>query len=311
VQVHRSIENFNNKKPTIVTIGTFDGVHIGHKEILKKLTSEATRLNLDSVILTFFPHPRMVLQKESDIKLINTIDERIAIFSKTNLDHLIIHPFTKEFSNLSAEAYVKNVLVDGLNVKKIIIGYDHRFGKNRTANIEDLKRFGDQFGFEVEEISAQELDDVAVSSTKIRRALDNGDLETANNYLGYPFMLNGTVVKGKGIGKTISFPTANLEIKETYKLIPKNGVYVVKSELDGNETFGLMSIGTNPTVGGTSRTIETYFLDAEKDLYGQTIEIALLAKIREEETFDSLESLQKAIKNDEAFARKYIASYAQ
>jgi riboflavin kinase / FMN adenylyltransferase len=311
VQVHHSIENFKTGKPTIVTIGTFDGVHIGHKEILKKLTSEAVRLNLESVILTFFPHPRMVLQKDSDIKLINTIDERIAIFSKTELDHLIIHPFTKEFSNLSAEAYVKNILVDGLNVKKIIIGYDHRFGKNRTANIEDLKRFGNQFGFEVEEISAQELDDVAVSSTKIRRALDNGDLETANNYLGYPFMLNGTVVKGKGIGKTISFPTANLEIKETYKLIPKNGVYVVKSELDGNETFGLMSIGTNPTVGGTSRTIETYFLDTQKDLYGQTIEIALLAKIREEETFDSMESLQKAIKNDEAFARKYIASYAQ
>jgi riboflavin kinase/FMN adenylyltransferase len=311
VQVHRSIENFNNKKPTIVTIGTFDGVHIGHKEILKKLTSEAKRLHLDSVILTFFPHPRMVLQKESDIKLINTIDERIAIFSKTDLDHLIIHPFTKEFANLSAEAYVKNVLVDGLNVKKIIIGYDHRFGKNRTANIDDLKRFGNQFGFEVEEISAQELDDVAVSSTKIRRALDNGDLETANNYLGYSYMICGTVVKGKGIGKTISFPTANLEVKETYKLIPKNGVYVVKSVLDGNETFGLMSIGTNPTLGGTTRTVETYFLDTDSDLYGQTIEIALLAKIREEKTFDSIESLQKAIKNDEAFARKYIASYAQ
>ena len=311
MQVHRSIENFNNKKPTIVTIGTFDGVHIGHKEILKKLTSEAKRLHLDSVILTFFPHPRMVLQKESDIKLINTIDERIAIFSKTDLDHLIIHPFTKEFANLSAEAYVKNVLVDGLNVKKIIIGYDHRFGKNRTANIDDLKRFGNQFGFEVEEISAQELDDVAVSSTKIRRALDNGDLETANNYLGYSYMICGTVVKGKGIGKTISFPTANLEVKETYKLIPKNGVYVVKSVLDGNETFGLMSIGTNPTLGGTTRTVETYFLDTDSDLYGQTIEIALLAKIREEKTFDSIESLQKAIKNDEAFARKYIASYAQ
>jgi riboflavin kinase/FMN adenylyltransferase len=309
VQVHHSIEKFKNNKPTIVTIGTFDGVHIGHREILKKLTSEAKKLNLDSVILTFFPHPRMVLQKESDIKLINTIDERIAIFSKTDLDHLIIHPFTKEFANLSAEAYVKNVLVDSLNVKKIIIGYDHRFGKNRTANIDDLKNFGNRFRFEVEEISAQELDDVAVSSTKIRRALDNGDLETANNYLGYPFMLNGTVVKGKGIGKTISFPTANLEIKETYKLIPKNGVYVVKSILDDRETFGLMSIGTNPTVGATSRTIETYFLDTEKDLYGQTIEIEMLAKIREEETFDSLESLQQAIKNDEAFARKYIAEY--
>lgn len=311
MQVHHSIEKFKNNKPTIVTIGTFDGVHIGHKEILKKLTTEAKRLQLDSVILTFFPHPRIVLQKDSDIKLINTIDERVVIFSKTELDHLIIHPFTKEFANLTAESYVKNVLVDSLNMKKIIIGYDHRFGKNRTANIDDLKRFGNEFGFEVEEISAQELDDVAVSSTKIRKALDRGDLETANNYLGYPFMLNGTVVRGKGIGKTISFPTANLDIKETYKLIPKNGVYVVKSILDGRETFGLMSIGTNPTVGGTTRTIETYFLDTEKDLYGQTIEIALLAKIREEETFDSLEALQKAIKNDEAFARKYIAEYVK
>lgn len=311
MQVHHSIENFKTGKPTIVTIGTFDGVHVGHKEILKKLTSETKRLNLDSVILTFFPHPRMVLQKESDIKLINTIDERIAIFSKTDLDHLIIHPFTKKFSNLSAETYVKTILVDSLNVKKIIIGYDHRFGHNRTANIDDLKGFGNKFGFEVDEISAQELDDVAVSSTKIRRALDKGDLETANSYLGYPFMLNGTIVKGKGIGKTINFPTANLQIKEDYKLIPKNGVYVVKSLLDGNNTFGLMSIGTNPTVGGTKRTIETFFLNTDKDLYGKQLEIELLTKIRDEETFASLETLQQAIKNDEAFARKYIKTHAQ
>ncbi|GGD82106.1 bifunctional riboflavin kinase/FAD synthetase [Planktosalinus lacus] len=311
MQVHHSIENFKIGKPTIVTIGTFDGVHVGHKEILKKLTFEANRLSLDSVILTFFPHPRMVLQKDSDIKLINTIDERVAIFSKTNLDHLIIHPFTKEFSNLSAETYVKTILVDSLNVKKIIIGYDHRFGHNRTANIDDLKRFGNKFGFEVEEISAQELDDVAVSSTKIRRALDKGDLETANSYLGYPFMLTGTVVKGKGIGKTINFPTANLQIKENYKLIPKNGVYVVKSLLDGNNTFGLMSIGTNPTVGGTSRTIETYFLNTDKDLYGKQLEIELLTKIRDEETFDSMKSLQQAIKSDEAIARKYIKTHVQ
>jgi len=311
VQVHHSIENFKIGKHTIVTIGTFDGVHVGHKEILKKLTFEANRLSLDSVILTFFPHPRMVLQKDSDIKLINTIDERVAIFSKTDLDHLIIHPFTKEFSNLSAETYVKTILVDSLNVKKIIIGYDHRFGHNRTANIDDLKRFGNKFGFEVEEISAQELDDVAVSSTKIRRALDKGDLETANSYLGYPFMLTGTVVKGKGIGKTINFPTANLQIKENYKLIPKNGVYVVKSLLEGKITFGLMSIGTNPTVGGTSRTIETYFLNTDKDLYGKQLEIELLTKIRDEETFDSMKSLQQAIKSDEAFARKYIKTHVQ
>lgn len=311
MKVHHSIADYKNKSQSVITIGTFDGVHIGHREILKKLTSEAKKLNLESVILTFFPHPRMVLQKESDIKLINTIDERISIFSKTDLDHLIIQPFTKEFSNLSAEAFVKNILVDRLNVKKIIIGYDHRFGKNRSANIDDLKKFGEKFHFEVQEISAQELDDVAVSSTKIRKALENGDLETANNYLNYPFMLNGTIVKGKGIGKTINFPTANLHIEEAYKLIPKNGVYVVKSVLGNEEVFGIMSIGTNPTVGGTTRTIETYFLDIQKDLYGKKIEIELLSKIREEETFDSLESLQYAIKNDEAFARKFIENYDQ
>jgi riboflavin kinase/FMN adenylyltransferase len=311
VKVHHSIADYKNITQSVITIGTFDGVHIGHKELLKRLFGEAKKDDLESIILTFFPHPRMVLQKESDIKLINTIDERISIFSKTDLNHLIIHPFTKEFANLSAEAYVKNILVESLNVKKIIIGYDHRFGKNRTANIDDLRKFGEIYNFEVQEISAQELDDVAVSSTKIRKALDSGDLEKANNYLGYPFMLNGTVVKGKGIGKTINFPTANLYIEETYKLIPKNGVYVVKSVIRNEEVFGIMSIGTNPTVGGTSRTIETYFLDIEKDLYGKKIEIELLSKIREEETFDSLESLQYAIKNDEAFARKYIASYAQ
>lgn len=311
MKVHHSIADYKNKTQSVITIGTFDGVHIGHNELLKRLFGEAKNDDLESIILTFFPHPRMVLQKESDIKLINTIDERISIFSKTDLNHLIIHPFTKEFANLSAEAYVKNVLVDSLNVKKIIIGYDHRFGKNRTANIDDLRKFGEIYNFEVQEISAQELDDVAVSSTKIRKALDSGDLEKANNYLGYPFMLNGTIVKGKGLGKTINFPTANLHIEETYKLIPKNGVYVVKSVIGNEEVFGIMSIGTNPTVGGTSRTIETYFLDIEKDLYGRKIEIELLSKIREEETFDSLESLQYAIKNDEAFARKYIASYAQ
>ncbi len=309
MNLHHSISEYKNKAQTIITIGTFDGVHIGHKEILKKLTLEAEKLHLESIILTFFPHPRMVLQKESDIKLINTIDERVSIFSKTALNHLIIHPFTKEFSILSAESFVKNILVDRLNVKKIIIGYDHRFGKNRTANIDDLKKYGKIYAFEVEEITAQELNKVAVSSTKIRKALESGDLEKANSYLGYPFMLNGTIVKGKGIGKTINFPTANLHIEETYKLIPKNGVYIVKSEIENKEVFGIMSIGTNPTVGGKNRTIETYFLDIEKDLYGKKIEIEMLSKIRDEETFESLDALQMAIKNDEHIARKYLADY--
>ncbi|MEX2350340.1 MAG: bifunctional riboflavin kinase/FAD synthetase [Flavobacteriaceae bacterium] len=311
MKVHHSISAYENERGSVVTIGTFDGVHIGHKKLLKKLTSEAEKTGLDSVILTFFPHPRMVLQKESDIKLINTIDERTSIFSKTKLDHLIIHPFTHQFSRLTAQEFVRDILVNKLHAKKIIIGYDHRFGRNRNADINDLKEFGKTYHFDVEEISAQELNEVAVSSTKVRKALEKGDLEKANRYLGYPYMLNGTIVKGKGLGRKMNYPTANLKIEEPYKLIPKNGVYIAKSVIEDKEVFGLMSIGTNPTVGGVNRTIETYFLDIAKDLYGKKLEIELLAKIREEEKFDSIESLQTAIQNDEIFARKYIENYAQ
>ncbi len=311
MKVHHSISAYENERASVVTIGTFDGVHIGHKEIIKKLTSEAKKTHLDSIILTFFPHPRMVLQKESDIKLLNTIDERISILSETNLDHLIIHPFTHQFSRLTALEFVRDILVNKLHAKKIIIGYDHRFGRNRNADINDLREFGKTYHFDVEEISAQELNDVAVSSTKVRKALEKGDLEKANRYLGYPYMLNGSIVKGRGLGKQMNYPTANLQVDQPYKLIPKNGVYIVQSVIDGEETFGLMSIGTNPTVGGSKRTIETYFLDIDKDLYGKKLQIELLAKIREEEKFDSIESLQSAIKNDEIFARKYIENYAQ
>ncbi len=293
----------------MVTIGTFDGVHIGHKEILKRLTEGARKHDLDSVILTFFPHPRMVLQKDSDIKLINTIKERETIFSETDLDHLIIHPFTTQFSKLSALEFVRDILVNKLRAKKIIIGYDHRFGKDRTANIDDLKTFGKTYGFEVEEITAQQLDEVSVSSTKVRKALEEGDIERANNYLGYPFMLNGKIVKGRGIGKTITYPTANLQIKEPYKIIPKNGVYVVQAFIDNKRTYGLMSIGTNPTVGGTSRTIETFFLDTNKDLYNRQLQIEMLVKIRDEEKFDSLETLREAIREDEAFAKSYLEKH--
>ncbi|MBA3985551.1 MAG: bifunctional riboflavin kinase/FAD synthetase [Flavobacteriales bacterium] len=309
MKVHHSINTYNNDRGSVVTIGTFDGVHIGHKEILKRLTEGARKHDLDSVILTFFPHPRMVLQKDSDIKLINTIKERETIFSETDLDHLIIHPFTTQFSKLSALEFVRDILVNKLRAKKIIIGYDHRFGKDRTANIDDLKTFGKTYGFEVEEITAQQLDEVSVSSTKVRKALEEGDIERANNYLGYPFMLNGKIVKGRGIGKTITYPTANLQIKEPYKIIPKNGVYVVQAFIDNKRTYGLMSIGTNPTVGGTSRTIETFFLDTNKDLYNRQLQIEMLVKIRDEEKFDSLETLREAIREDEAFAKSYLEKH--
>ena len=226
---------------SVVTIGTFDGVHLGHRKIIKRLVEAAQDSILESAVLTFFPHPRMVLQKEVGIELINTIEERKQILLNTGIDHLIVYPFTKEFSRLSAKEYIEEVLVKKLHAKKVIIGYDHRFGRNRNANIEDLRKYGKEYGFEVEEISKQDVDEVAVSSTKIRKALQEGNIEKANSYLGSHFLLTGKIVKGKGIGKDLGFPTANLKIEEAYKLIPKTGVYVVKAEIDNEEVFGMMN----------------------------------------------------------------------
>ena len=293
----------------MVTIGTFDGVHLGHKALLKRLVNTAQKEDLDSVLLTFFPHPRMVLQKDSDLKLINTLTEKKQLLEKIGLNHLVIQPFTKEFSRLTAMEYVRDILVNQLNAKKIIIGYDHRFGRNRTANIENLREYGLTYGFVVEEISAQELNEVAVSSTKIRKALDHGDITTANNYLGYPFMLNGTVVEGKGIGRTLNFPTANIKVDNPHKLIPKKGVYLVRSQINGATVYGLTSIGTNPTVGGVKTTIETYFMDVEANLYEQHLQLEFITHIRDEETFQSTEELTKAIRNDEVFARDFLVDY--
>ena len=310
MNIYSSASKYNNQKSCVVTIGTFDGVHVGHKAILQRLIASARKEDLDSVVLTFFPHPRMVLQEDTSLKLINTIDERIDLMNETGLDHLIIHPFTHAFSRLSALEFVRDILVNKLKTKKIIIGYDHRFGRNRNADIEDLREFGMTYDFEVEEISAQELNDVAVSSTKIRVALEAGDIETANNYLGYSFMLSGIVVKGNAIGRTIQFPTANLELSEDYKLVPKEGVYVVRANINDTNINGITSIGTNPTVGGTNKTIETYFLDFNEDLYERKLQIEFLTRIRDEETFESIAELKMAIQNDENFARKFLKNGA-
>lgn len=301
-----SASSYKNNRQSVVTIGTFDGAHIGHQAILNRVVETAKKENLDSVVLTFFPHPRMVLQQISDIKLINTIDERTQLLEKSGLDHLVIHPFTHAFSRLTALEYVRDILVNSLKAKKIIIGYDHRFGRNRNADIEDLKEFGRTYDFEVEEISAKEIDDVAISSTKIRKALNEGDIETANSYLGYNYMISGEVVQGKAIGRTIKYPTANLKLKENYKLVPKNGVYVVQSKIDSEKIFGITSIGTNPTVGGTEKTIETHFLNFNKDLYGKEITIEFLKFIRDEDTFNSVELLRQEIVKDENFAKQYL-----
>ena len=294
----QSISNYDKAHPTAITIGTFDGVHIGHRKILERLINNAKVLELKATVLTFFPHPRMVLQKDVSIKLLNTIDEKIKILEELGIDYLIIHPFTKEFSRLTATQFVRNILVNDLKTKKIIIGYDHRFGRNRNANINDLMAFGNAMDFEVEEISAQEVDDVSVSSTKIRKALEEGDMGTANMYLGYNYMLTGSIVKGKGLGRKLNFPTANLSIPEEYKLIPKNGVYVVSSVLEGNTVYGMMNIGFNPTVEGKTKSIEINFFDIDIDLYGKKIQIDIIDRIRDEKKFNSLEGLQAQLKKD-------------
>lgn len=303
------IEKYIASSPAIVTIGTFDGVHIGHQKIINRLIDLGKQEELKSVILTFFPHPRMVLQKDSNIKLINTIDERSKILDRLGLDYLLIKKFTKDFSRLSAEEFVKQVLVDKLKAKKVIIGYDHRFGRNRNADINDLMKYGEEFGFEVEEISAQDINDVAVSSTKIRTALSEGNIQKANRYLGYPFMLTGTIVKGKGIGKQLDYPTANIHIEEDYKLIPKQGSYVVKSTIDDAIVFGMMNIGMNPTVSGDSESIEVHFFNFEQSIYGDKIQIDVLERIRDEQKFESIEDLKHQLEKDKVFSLDFINTY--
>ena len=306
MKIVNSISNFSSSENTFVTIGTFDGVHFGHQTIIKKLVSDAKKAGSKSVLLTFFPHPRMVLQKDASIELINTIDERAVLLEKTGLDYLIIHPFSKEFSRLTALDFVRDILVNQLNTSKLIIGYDHHFGKNREGNIEQLREYSYLFDFSVEEILAQDIDNVSVSSTKIRRALASGNLKTANNYLGYNFMLNGTVVNGKKLGGTIGFPTANLDVKEVYKLIPKTGVYVVKSRIGEKEIFGMMNIGNRPTVDGNHQTIEVHFFDFNRDIYHQNITIELLYFLRDEQKFESIGALINQLKKDKIISLEYI-----
>lgn len=303
-----NISEFQKGEKTFVTIGTFDGVHFGHQRILEKLVSDAKKAGKKSILLTFFPHPRMVLQKDSSLELINTIEERKNLLAKTGLDYLIIHPFSKEFSRLTALAFVRDILVNQFNVSKLCIGYDHHFGKNREGNITQLQEYSKLYDFDIEEIPAQDIDDVSVSSTKIRKALAEGNVKTANTYLGYSFMLNGNVVNGKQLGGKIGFPTANIDVEEAYKLIPKTGVYVVRSTIKDEIIYGMMNIGKRPTVDGKHQTIEVHFFDFNQDLYEQSLTVELLYFLRDEHKFDSVEHLISQLQKDEILARDFIAN---
>ena len=306
MKLFHSINNYLSSKKTIITIGTFDGIHIGHRKILDKIIQSAHEVDCESLVLTFFPHPRMILQEDSTVKLLNTMDEKIGLLKEIGIDNLIIHPFDKEFSQLTAEKFVKNILVDKLQIQKIIIGYDHRFGQNRTADINDLIHFGKKYRFEVEQILAQEIDDIAVSSTKIRNALAEGIISLANEYLGYNYCFSGIVVKGNQLGRTIGFPTANILTKEDYKLIPMKGVYLVKSIIKGDFVYGIMNIGIRPTLNGTNQTIEVHYLDFDEDLYEQQLTVEVLEFIRAEQKFDSLEILKNQIQKDKEKSLTFI-----
>lgn len=312
MKIFHSINDFVSSKKTILTLGTFDGVHIGHRKILEKLTQntdpDTSGGKYESLVLTFFPHPRMVLEGQSEVKLLNTIKEKTTLLEKTGIENLIIHPFDEIFSRLTASEFVKTVLVDQLHIKKIIIGHDHKFGRNRTANIDDLIAFGKEYDFEVEQISAQEIEAVSVSSTKIRKELKAGNVALANEYLGYNYFMTGTIIKGNQLGRTIGFPTANIRIPEEYKLIPKNGVYVVKSIINQKTVFGMMNIGFNPTVSGENLSLEIHYFDFDFDLYDTEVAVSLLKYIRPEQKFESLDLLKAQLAKDKNEALTFIGN---
>jgi len=325
LKIYNNLSEFEKLTNAIVTIGTFDGVHFGHQKIIKQLVERAKAEQGESVILTFFPHPRMIIDPENqDLKLINTIQEKAEILENLGVDHLIITPFTRDFSNQSPLDYIKNILVDCIGTKHIIIGYDHRFGKDRTGNLNDLRNAGAQYGFSVEEIMEQDIHDVAVSSTKIRESLLEGDVALAEEYLGYPFSIFGRVIKGDKIGRTIGFPTANIFVEETYKLIPGDGIYAITVEMSselkaetiehqtqasGIRTYkGMAYIGQRPTINGMTRNIEVNIFDFDEEIYGQDIKMNFLSFLRHDVKFTGLEALKQQLHQDKLDTLAFFSS---
>ena len=296
MKVISSIPNFPSENKTIITIGTFDGVHLGHKVILARLNEIAKKTKYKSVLLTFSPHPRHVLQKDDqEMKLINTLNEKQDLLEKAGLDNLVVHEFTKEFSRIKSINFVRDILVEKLNVHTLVIGYDHHFGRNREGSIPELKVLAELYDFSIELISPQLFQDVTISSTKIRQLLEKGEIEKANHYLGYDFFINGKVVKGNGIGKTIGFPTANILIKNKWKLLPSDGVYAVKVNINDRCFKGMMNIGQKPTVDGKGKSLEVHIFDFSNDIYGKAIKVKVIKRIRDEKKFKDLQGLKKQL----------------
>lgn len=308
VKVYKSFNEFIPVKNAVVTIGTFDGVHIGHQKIINRIKEIAEEEGGETVIITFYPHPRAVLHPEdNNLKLINSLEEKIALLEKYGIGHLIIQPFTKEFSQLSAAAFVKEVLVNKLGTKILVIGYNHQFGRNREGSLEQLMELAPVYDFKVEEIPKQDIDYIAVSSTKIRNAILEGDIETANLYSGNPFTLTGIVEQGNQMGRTIGFPTANIGVSDPNKIIPGNGVYAVIVEWNKEQYKGMLNIGMRPTLGGLSRTIEVYILDFDQSIYGQGLTLVFKSRIRDEKKFDGIEALREQLLIDKKNAIKLLS----
>jgi riboflavin kinase/FMN adenylyltransferase len=311
VNVFQDFHSIEKIHHPVITIGTFDGVHIGHQKIINQLNEEAEKINGESVLFTFYPHPRMVLYPESHgIKLIQTQEEKMAKLEKMGLKNCIVFPFTFEFSRMTALEFVRDFLVNQLHVKKLVIGYDHQFGKNREGSLQFLKDICETYDFEVIEIPAQDIDEVNVSSTKIREAILAGNIEKANDYLGDIFELTGTVVKGNQLGRTISYPTANIMLNSDLKLIPGNGVYAVRVNVRGVWFGGMMNIGTRPTVvSNGGRTIEVNIFDFDQTIYDETVTVQFLSKWRDEQKFNGLDELKNQLKLDEETIRTVLSAY--
>ncbi len=308
MKIYHSLDSIRDLHHAVVTSGTFDGVHIGHQKILNRLNEICSQSGGESVVLTFWPHPRMVVSDDSqNLLLLSTIDEKIELFAKLGIKHLVIIPFTRAFSELTSEEFIQQVLLDKIDTRKLVIGYDHRFGRNREGSFEFLVRNASKYGFEVEEIPRQDIEDLAISSTRIRQALLSGQVNVAKGLLGRPYALSGTVVKGKQLGRTIGFPTANLHLHESYKLIPGNGVYIIKAHYQGTTYNAMLNIGVRPTVDGIHRTIEAHILDFDKEIYGEDLSVELIHYLRPEQKFDGIDKLVSQIHIDRQNTIAYLS----